>query len=63
MQILDQAFKAANSYDKLTTADTAAILNKTAPVAMDGKYEPFKTSPVFDSIAAHPEWLSYNPQA
>jgi hypothetical protein len=62
MQILDQAFKAANSYDKLTKADTAAILNKTAPVAMDGKYEPFKTSPIFDSTAAHPEWLGYNPQ-
>jgi hypothetical protein len=63
MQILDQAFKAANSYDKLTKADTAAILNKTAPVAMDGKYEPFKTSPIFDSTAALPEWLGYNPQA
>jgi aryl-alcohol dehydrogenase-like predicted oxidoreductase len=63
MQILDQAFKAVNSYDKLTKADIAAILNKTAPVAMDGKYEPFKTSPIFDSTAAHPEWLSYNPQA
>ena len=62
-QILDQAFKAANSYDKLTKADIAAILNKTAPVAMDGKYEPFKTSPIFDSTAAHPEWLGYNPQA
>ena len=55
-EILDQAFKAANSYDKLTKADIAAILNKTTPVAMDGKYEPFKTS-------AHPEWLGYNPQA
>jgi predicted aldo/keto reductase-like oxidoreductase len=62
-QILDQAFKAANSYDKLTKADTVAILNKTAPVASDGKYEPFKTSPIFDSTAAHPEWLGYNPQA
>jgi hypothetical protein len=38
-------------------------LNKTAPVAMDGKYEPFKTTPMFDSTAAHPEWLGYNPQA
>lgn len=62
-EILDQAFKAANSYDKLTKADIAAILNKTTPVAMDGKYEPFKTSPIFDSTAAHPEWLGYNPQA
>ena len=63
MPILDQAFEAANTYDKLTKADIAAILNKTAAVAMDGKYEPFKTTPMFDSTAAHPEWLGYNPQA
>ena len=63
MPILDQAFEAAKTYDKLTKADIAAILNKTAPLAMDGKYEPFKTTPMFDSTAAHPEWLGYNPQA
>lgn len=63
MPILDQAFEAANTYDKLTKADIAAILKKTAPLAMDGKFEPFKTTPVFDSTAAHPEWLGYNPQA
>lgn len=62
MPILDQAFDAANSYSKLTQSDIAAILNKTAEVAMDGKYEPFKTTPIFDSTAAHPEWLGYNPQ-
>jgi hypothetical protein len=38
-------------------------LKKTADVAMDGKYEPFKTTPMFDSTAAHPEWLGYNSQA
>jgi aryl-alcohol dehydrogenase-like predicted oxidoreductase len=62
MPILEQAFKAANSYDKLTKSDIAAILKKTAPEAMSGEYEPFKTSPIFDSTAAHPEWLGYNPQ-
>ena len=62
MPILDQAFEAANSYSKLTQSDIAAILNKTAEVATDGKYEPFKTTPIFDSTAAHPEWLGYNPQ-
>jgi predicted aldo/keto reductase-like oxidoreductase len=63
MPVLDQAFEAAKTYDKLTKADIAAILNKTAPLAIDGKYEPFKTTPMFDSTAAHPEWLGYNPQA
>src|SRR6201981_45200 len=63
MPVLDQAFEAAKTYDKLTKADIAAILNKTAPLAADGKYEPFKTTPMFDSTAAHPEWLGYSPQA
>jgi aryl-alcohol dehydrogenase-like predicted oxidoreductase len=59
MQILDQAFQAAAIYGKLSSADIAAMLQKTAPAAADGKYEPFKTSPSFDSTARHPEWLGY----
>ncbi len=61
MSILDQAFQAAATYSKLSSADIAAILQKTAPAAANGKYEPFKTSQQFDSTAAHPEWLGYNP--
>lgn len=38
MQILDQALKAASTYSKLSEADIAAILAKTAKVAADGKY-------------------------
>jgi predicted aldo/keto reductase-like oxidoreductase len=61
--ILDQAFNAASSYGKLSKSDIAAILEKTATVAMTGKFEPFKTTPRFDSTAMHPEWLGYNPGA
>ena len=61
MPILNQAFQAAATYSKLSSADIAAILQKTAPAAANGKYEPFKTSQQFDSTAAHPEWLGYNP--
>jgi predicted aldo/keto reductase-like oxidoreductase len=57
MPILDQAFQAAASYNKLTPSDIAAILQKTATVAATGQYEPFKTGPNFDSTAQHPEWL------
>jgi predicted aldo/keto reductase-like oxidoreductase len=62
MQILDQAFEAAKSFRTVDKSQIAAILKKTAPAASDGQYEPFKTSPIFDSTAAHPEWLGYNPQ-
>ncbi len=63
MPILDQAFQAAKTAKDVSKSDIAAILQKTATVAADGKFEPFKTSQVFDSTAAHPEWLGYNPQA
>ncbi len=62
MQILDQAFQAAKTSGTQDKSQIAAILAKTAPAAADGKYEPFKTTPTFDSTAAHPEWLGYNPQ-
>ena len=60
--VLDQAFEAAKSFSKVSKEDLAAILQKTKPVATEGTFEPFKTSPIFDSTAAHPEWLGYNPQ-
>jgi aryl-alcohol dehydrogenase-like predicted oxidoreductase len=63
MAILDQAFKAAKTYASLSKADIEGILKKTVTVAADGKYEPFKTTPIFDSTAAHPEWLGYAAQA
>ncbi len=56
-QVLDQAFEAANTLATVTPADVANILQKTEAVAADGKFEPFKTTPTFDSTAAHPEWL------
>jgi predicted aldo/keto reductase-like oxidoreductase len=62
MQVLDQAFAAAKTFSGLTKSDIAEIVGKTADAAADGKFEPFKTTPIFDSTAAHPEWLGYNPQ-
>ena len=63
MAILDQAFEAAKTYSSLSKSDIEGILKKTVTVAADGKYEPFKTTPIFDSTAAHPEWLGYTAQA
>jgi aryl-alcohol dehydrogenase-like predicted oxidoreductase len=60
MALLDQAFEAASTYSKLSATDIAVILKKSAPAAVDGKYEPFKTSAEFDSTAKHPDWLGEN---
>jgi len=55
--ILDQAIEAAKTYDKVSKEQMDAILARTKPHAMDGKWELFKTSALFDSTAQHPEWL------
>jgi hypothetical protein len=54
MAVLDQAFEAAKTFSKVSKR-LAASLEKTKPSALDGSFEPFKTSAVFDSTAAHPE--------
>ena len=56
-EILDQAIKAAQTYDKVSKEQMAAILERTKPHASDGRYELFKTSAIFDSTATHPDWL------
>jgi len=57
MEILDQAFEAARTFQPMTAAAVSALLARTAGAAAEGKYELFKTSNVFDSTAQHPEWL------
>jgi aryl-alcohol dehydrogenase-like predicted oxidoreductase len=56
-EILDQAFRIAANFRPLSPSEVAAILDKTATAASNGKYELFKTSSHFDSTAQHPEWL------
>ncbi len=56
-QALDQAFQAARTFQPMDEAQVAALLAKTRTVAMEGKYELFKTSSHFDMTAHHPEFL------
>lgn len=57
LKILDQALEAVRTFQPMTAAQVAALLNRTATKAADGRYEQFKTTPKFDSTASHPEWL------
>jgi len=56
-EFLDQAIKAAQTYDKVSKEKMGEILNRTKTKAMEGNWELFKTSALFDSTAQHPEWL------
>lgn len=57
MEILDQAFEAASTFQPISDKDVTALLKKTAEAAKFGQFELFKTSSLFDSTAEHPEWL------
>jgi aryl-alcohol dehydrogenase-like predicted oxidoreductase len=61
MKILKQALKAAATFKALTKLQAARLRAKTAKLAAGGAYELFKTTSIFDSTAAHPEWLGEEP--
>ncbi len=62
MEILDQAFAAAESFHPLSDDEREALLRKTRAAAGKGQFEPFKTSSIFDGTAENPEWLGEEPK-
>jgi hypothetical protein len=61
LAILKQAFDAAATFRPLEAKQLEALLAKTAQAAADGRFEPFKTSSIFDSTAQNPDWLGKEP--
>jgi predicted aldo/keto reductase-like oxidoreductase len=57
MERLDQAFEAIRTFKPLDAAQVSALLDKTKTAAMTGKFEPFKTTSMFDGTAHNPQWL------
>lgn len=55
--LLDQAFAAVKSFQPMDEAAIASLISKTEQVALNGKYELFKTTSHFDTTARHPDWL------
>jgi predicted aldo/keto reductase-like oxidoreductase len=62
MEILDQAFEAARTFRPMTNAQWNALLSRTVKAASRGEFELFKTSSIFDSTTAHPEWMGKEPE-
>jgi aryl-alcohol dehydrogenase-like predicted oxidoreductase len=61
MEILDQAFSAVESFHPLGNDERTALLARTREAAATGRFEPFKTSSIFDSTAENPQWLGEEP--
>lgn len=57
-EILDQAFEAARTFKPMSKDQLEALLAKTKQAAMTGKFEPFKTTTIFDGTAQHPQWMA-----
>jgi aryl-alcohol dehydrogenase-like predicted oxidoreductase len=62
LEILDQAFEAVQTFKPMTDEQVQALLAKTTLAGSDGKFEPFKTSSIFDGTAQNPDWLGKEPQ-
>src|SRR5205085_6679458 len=62
MAILDQAFEATRTFHPMSETELQTLLAKTAAQAAQGKFEPFKTTSLFDGTAQNPQWLGEEPQ-
>ncbi len=60
---LDQAFEAVRTFQPMAKEQVAELLARSRPYALDGKYELFKTSAVFDGTAKTAEWLGDDVEA
>ena len=56
-EILDQALSVAREFKPLSAEEMAALRQKTATLAAEGKFEPFKHTTDFDGTAKNPQWL------
>jgi hypothetical protein len=61
MDILDQAFAAVESFQPLSNDERDVLLARTREAAANGRFEPFKTSSIFDGTAENPQWLGEEP--
>ena len=57
LQILDQAIEAARTFKPLSQAEVTSLLERTKPLAEEGKLELYKTTNHFDGTAHNPKWL------
>jgi aryl-alcohol dehydrogenase-like predicted oxidoreductase len=62
MKVLEQAFEAVRTFEPMSPEQVKTLLGKTAQAAREGKFEPFKTTSIFDGTASSPDWLGEEPE-
>ncbi len=58
MPILQQALDAVRTFEPWSEAKIAAVLDRSATIAMTGQTERYKTSHHFDGTFQNPQWLT-----
>lgn len=58
MERLDQALNVVRGFKPMDRSEMASVLAKTHDAALTGRYEPFKTTAMFDGTARNPNWMS-----
>ncbi|MFO7983171.1 MAG: hypothetical protein R6V08_06955 [Desulfuromonadales bacterium] len=56
MAVLNQALKAGRTFTPFTQEQVAALLDHIRTAAVNGRYELFKITAVFDATARNPHW-------
>jgi hypothetical protein len=62
LEYLDQACEAARTYQAMTPEAVRTLRERTRPAARGGRFEPFKTTSIFDATAMNPDWLGQEPE-
>ena len=62
MEILEQAFEAVRTLHELSKPELDVLLAKSARAAATGRFEPFKTTSIYDGTAQNPQWLGEEPR-
>ncbi|HEY9229594.1 MAG TPA: aldo/keto reductase [Gemmatimonadaceae bacterium] len=62
MSILKQAIGALESFQPMSEDEVNQILAKTKNAGVDGYFEPFKTTSIYDSTAQNPAFLGAEPE-
>jgi aryl-alcohol dehydrogenase-like predicted oxidoreductase len=57
LDILRQNLEAIRDFKPLSSDQVAALLDRTAKAAAEGRFEPFKTTNMYDGTAHNPGWL------
>jgi aryl-alcohol dehydrogenase-like predicted oxidoreductase len=57
MDMLDQAFKAVSTFHPMSREQVDSLLAKTKNAALNGEFEPFKTTAIFDGTTRNSIWM------